>query len=116
LIASFGVATGRFLAASVGPTRTEADFACHNEEVIATDPKASWIFIVDQLNIHKSEALVRLVAQHCGLKQELGVKGKLCIPTKIGSWPLLVIKKMGRAGAFPASPALPGHTSAASAF
>jgi hypothetical protein len=76
LIASFGVATGRIVAASVGPTRTEQDFADHIEAVIATDVKASWVFIVDQLNTHKSETLVRLVAKHCGLKQELGLKGK----------------------------------------
>lgn len=76
LIASFAVATGRILTASVGPTRTEADFARHIEAVIATAPKAGWVFIVDQLNIHKSEALVRLVAQQCGIKQALGIKGK----------------------------------------
>ena len=76
LIASFGVATGRILAASVGPTRTEADFARHIETVIAIDPEATWVFVVDQLNTHKSEALVRLVARHCDIKQELGTKGK----------------------------------------
>ncbi len=75
LIASFAVATGRIITASVGPTRTEEDFADHIEAVIATDPKAGWIFIVDQLNIHKSETLVRLVAKHCGIKQALGIKG-----------------------------------------
>jgi transposase len=76
LIASFAVATGRIVIASVGPTRTEKDFADHIEAVIATDSKAGWVFIVDQLNIHKSETLVHLVAQHCGIKQELGIKGK----------------------------------------
>ena len=76
LIASFAVATGRIVIASVGPTRTEEDFADHIEAVIATDSKAGWVFIVDQLNIHKSETLVHLVAQHCGIKQELGIKGK----------------------------------------
>jgi len=76
LIASFGVATGRIITASMGPTRTEQDFADHIEAVIATEPKATWIFIVDQLNIHKSETLVRLVAKHCGLKEDLGVKDK----------------------------------------
>jgi len=76
LIASFAVATGRIITASVGPTRKEEDFADHIEAVIASEPKAGWIFIVDQLNTHKSETLVRLVAQHCGLETELGEKGK----------------------------------------
>ena len=31
---------------------------------------------MDQLNTHKSEALVRLVADQCGLKEDLGIKGK----------------------------------------
>lgn len=76
LIASFSVATGKIIASSVGPTRTENDFAGHIETVLASDPKAGWIFVVDQLNTHKSEALVKMVAQHCGLETELGVKGK----------------------------------------
>lgn len=76
LIASFSVATGKIIVSSVGPTRREDDFARHIETVLASDPKADWIFIVDQLNTHKSESLVRLVAHHCGLKTELGVKGK----------------------------------------
>ena len=76
LIASFAVATGRIITASVGPTRKEEDFAEHIEAVIASEAKAGWIFIVDQLNTHKSETLVRLVAQHCGLEKELGEKGK----------------------------------------
>ncbi len=76
LIASFAVATGLIITASVGPTRKEEDFADHIEAVIASEPKAGWIFIVDQLNTHKSETLVRLVAKHCGIKQALGIKGK----------------------------------------
>ena len=76
LIARFAVATGRIITASVGPTRKEEDFADHIEAVIASEPKAGWIFIVDQLNTHKSETLVRLVAQHGGLETELGEKGK----------------------------------------
>ncbi len=76
LIASFSVATGQIIASSVGPRRTEEDFARHIEAVIETVPEAGWIFIVDQLNTHKAETLVRLVAHHCGIETELGVKGK----------------------------------------
>ena len=74
LIANFDVATGEVVAPTVGPSRTEEDFAGHIAQTIATDREASWLFIVDQLNIHKSEALVRLVAEACGLKEDLGEK------------------------------------------
>ena len=58
-------------------TRTEEDFEKHIKETIDTDPKAKWVFVVDQLNTHKSESLVFLVATLCGLTDiDLGVKGK----------------------------------------
>jgi len=76
LIANFCVATGQVIAPSMGPTRTEEDFATHIRQTIGQDPHAQWIFIVDQLNIHKSEALVRLVADECQLTTDLGMKGK----------------------------------------
>ena len=47
-----------------------------NHPVVATDPEASWLFLTDQLNTHQSAALVRLVAEHDGLTEELGVKGQ----------------------------------------
>ena len=43
---------------------------------IATAPNERWIFIADQLNTHKSETLVKVVAELCGIKEELGVKGE----------------------------------------
>lgn len=76
LIANFDVATGHVPTPSLGPTRTEADFAAHIAQTIAADPAARWTFVVDQLNTHQSESLVRLVADLCGLDQDLGVKGK----------------------------------------
>ncbi len=76
LIANFNVATGAVLAPSLGPTRTETDFAAHIAQTLATDPDASWLFITDNLNTHQSEALVRLVADRCGLTEDLGVKGE----------------------------------------
>jgi transposase len=76
LIADFEVASGRIGTASLGPTRTEEDFVAHIAQSLAADPAAEWIFILDQLNTHQSEGLVRLVARECGLRSGLGEKGK----------------------------------------
>jgi len=76
LIANFNVATGDVPACSLGPTRTEADFAAHIAQTIALDPTANWTFVLDQLNTHQSETLVRLVANLCDIDDDLGVKGK----------------------------------------
>lgn len=79
LIANFEVATGKIIAPTLGPTRTEEDFANHIEQTIATNPDGKWIIIVDQLNTHKSESLVNLVIKTCDLdldQETLGVKGK----------------------------------------
>jgi transposase len=74
LIANLDVATGKVVMPTLGPTRTEEDFVEHVRRTIATDPKAGWVFVVDQLNTHISEGLVRLVAKLCGTKDELGKK------------------------------------------
>ena len=76
LIANFNVATGEIVAPSIGATRTEEDFAAHIAQTIATDPEAPWIFIVDQLNTHQSETLVKLVADACRMEEDLGEKEK----------------------------------------
>jgi putative transposase len=71
------VASGQIIAPSAGPTRTEADFVAHIQRTITTDPDATrWHFVVDNLDTHRSESLVRLVAADAGLDIELGVKGK----------------------------------------
>lgn len=76
-IISRDVASGQIVAPSVGPTRTEADFLAHVQGVVATDPAATrWHFVLDNLNTHQSEALVRFVAQASALDLDLGVKGK----------------------------------------
>ena len=76
LIANLEVATGQIVMSSLGPTRTEVDFAAHITRTIQTDPEAAWLFITDQLNTHQSETLVRLVAQQCSIQEDLGLKGK----------------------------------------
>lgn len=76
LMANFEVATGKVIEPTIGPTRTEDDFVAHIARTIDTDPDATWVFVVDQLDTHKSEGLVRLVAERCGITDELGQKGK----------------------------------------
>ena len=85
LITNFEVATGKVIAPSLGPTRTEQDFATHIAQTIDSDPEAVWVFLTDQLNIHQSESLVRLVAQRCDLSDELGEKGKTGILQSLAS-------------------------------
>jgi transposase len=75
LIGNFEVTTGELIVPSMGPTRTEADFARHIERTIRTDPEASWVFVLDNLNIHCSETLVKWVAKVCGIEEKLGKKG-----------------------------------------
>jgi putative transposase len=77
LIASFDVATGQLMHASVGQTRTEPDYLVHVQQTLASDPEVrKWHLIMDCLNIHQSESLVRYVAQVEGLEVGLGIKGK----------------------------------------
>jgi transposase len=76
LIANWHIAKGQVITPSIGATRTEKDFEQHINTTIETDPEAGWIFLTDQLNIHQSESLVRLVSRHCGLQIKLGVKGQ----------------------------------------
>ncbi|MBT3328283.1 MAG: transposase, partial [Gemmatimonadales bacterium] len=77
LIANFDVVMGKVIVPTIGPTRNEEDFASHIAQTIDTDPDATWVFVLDQLNTHKSEALVRLVAERCEFDDDLGVKGKM---------------------------------------
>lgn len=85
LIGNFHVVTGQLVAPTLGPTRTEADFTQHVAQTVATDPSASWVFVVDNLNIHASKSLVESVAKACGIEQDLGKKrqtGCAAIPGK----------------------------------
>jgi len=77
LIINFDVATGQVTAPSCGPTRTEKDFAEHIRRTVAGDPATTkWHFVVDNLNTHQSETLVRYVAAESDLTLDLGSKGK----------------------------------------
>ena len=75
---NFDVASGRVVCPSCGPTRTEADFAAHVRRTVDSDPTATkWHFVLDNLDTHRSEALVRYVAEVEGLSPaRLGTKEK----------------------------------------
>jgi transposase len=80
LIANFNVATGKVTKVSSGDTRNEADFLVHIQRTIESDPLVTkWHFIVDNLNIHQSESLVRFVSNESDLSIDLGIKGKMGI-------------------------------------
>src|SRR4029453_8616339 len=64
LIANFAVAQGLIVMPSLGSTRTEEDFEAHITRTVASDPEvARWHFVADNLNIHQSQSLGRLVAE-----------------------------------------------------
>ena len=39
-------------------------------------PNARWHIVCDNLNIHLSESVVRLIARVCGVEDKLGIKGR----------------------------------------
>jgi transposase len=80
LIGNFHVVRGELVAPTLGPTRTEEDFVAHVAQTVATDPEASWVFVVDNWNIPCSEGLTKWVAKTCGIEQELGEKREMGHP------------------------------------
>lgn len=74
LTANLDVVTGQVIAPTLEATRTEPEFVAHIERTVNLDPQGEWIFVLDNLNTHVSESLVRWVAQQCGLADALGKK------------------------------------------
>ena len=60
----------------MGPTRVEEDFVNHMARPIASAPEVTrWHCVADNLHMHQSEGLVRLVAAHDKIADDLGHKG-----------------------------------------
>jgi transposase len=77
LIGSWHVVLGQMIHATIDATRNGEDFADHVEQTIQTDPDANWIFVMDNLNIHYGEEVVRRIARLHGIADDtLGDKKK----------------------------------------
>lgn len=76
-IVNFEVATGQVATVSCGGSRNEADFLQHVQRTVESFPQVvKWHFVVDNLNTHQSESLVRYVADESDLAIDLGIKGQ----------------------------------------
>lgn len=81
LIGNWDVVQGQMIAPTIRATRTDEDFCWHIFNTVQTDPEAGWVFVVDRLNIHCSESLVRYVARLEEIDdKELGKKRSLRNP------------------------------------
>jgi transposase/transposase-like protein len=77
LIGNWDVVRGQMLAPTIGTTRTEEDLMEHFDRLVRTDPTAGWVIVLDNLNVHCSESLVRWVTRLEGIDEStLGRKGK----------------------------------------
>jgi transposase len=74
LTAGLDVVTGMIVCPTLEATRTEAEFVAPIARTVDTDRAAEWIFVVDCLNTHMSESLVKFVAERCGVPGALGEK------------------------------------------
>jgi transposase len=74
LTAGLDVVTGEIVSPTLEATRTEPEFVEHIARTVNIDPTGEWIFIVDNLNTHASESLVKWVAEQCGVEDSLGKK------------------------------------------
>lgn len=76
MIAALDVAQDQVIHHRIHPTRTEEDFLIFIQQTVEQlGEEKEIIFLVDQLNIHLSESLVRYVALKQKDPQELGIKG-----------------------------------------
>lgn len=77
LTGSWHVVLGQMIHTTVDATRNGQDFADHIEQTIQTDPQANWNFVMDNLNTHSGEEVVRLIARLHGIDEDtLGDKRK----------------------------------------
>jgi len=87
LTPSFNVQTGCVDIYTIGETRDENDFADHVRKTLEAHSAQgkNMVLVMDQLNTHKSESLVKLFAEKNGITDDLGKKRKSGILTSMKS-------------------------------
>jgi transposase len=86
LFGNWHTVLGQIIAPTIRQTRTEEDFLWHIHNTLSTDPEASWVFVLDNLNTHCSESLVHYIADLEGIDQAtLGKKGRCGILKSVAS-------------------------------
>ena len=69
LTGSWDVTAGRLIHSTIAKTRTAEDFATHISQTVQSDPSGQWVFVMDNLNTHYGEPIVRAVAQLLGIDE-----------------------------------------------
>jgi transposase len=72
LTANLDLLTGAIIEPTIARTRTNDDFVGHVQRLVSLAPSAGWVLVVDNLDTHRSEPLVRWVAEQSGDTQDLG--------------------------------------------
>lgn len=75
LFGNLHVPTGRLWCPLLRETRTEQDMLENLDNVIRVDPGTGFRLVMDNLNTHASESIVRYVAECIGYTGDLGKKG-----------------------------------------
>lgn len=77
LTGSWDVVAGQMTTTAIAKTRNAEDFAAHIMATISSDPDGEWIFVMDNLNTHYGEPIVRAIAKQLGIEEStLGDKEK----------------------------------------
>jgi transposase len=67
LTGNWDVVAGQFIMPTIEETRNNKDFAKHIERLFKSGLADGWVFIVDNLNTHCGEPLVRMIAKFLGI-------------------------------------------------
>jgi transposase len=70
LTGNWDVVAGQFIMPTIEETRNNEDFSEHIERLIESGLADGWVFVVDNLNTHCGEPLVRMIAKHLGIPDD----------------------------------------------